>query len=230
MNSTADQIAGTDNERLYVNKIQVQVEQTIMANKNRNEVQRQEGAGINVVQSKDLLVIKSTSPDKENVPVRKMYISRSRSHKYQTGRRYGGVIIYQYNGKSDWRTANNTHCRTGCIVIQDTDSEGVKRSMSTEDGVVHGAVYLNAFGESKKEAEVVGEGFAIWDGEFKICSGVFNNSQDTFHNESREMAELSQRCVRKIVEYWKAAGPDLASWSRTDRTFEVKDLLQDSPN
>ena len=72
---------------------------------------------------------------------------------------YGGVIIYQCDDiKSEWRTANNTHCKTGYIVIQDTDSENVKKWIGKEPGAVHGAVYRNAFGESVNEAEVVGEG------------------------------------------------------------------------
>ena len=178
----------------------------------------------------DKLVIHPTSSDKKTVLVKTMHIS-CQSDTYQSGHKYGGVALYQYNGKSDWRTANNTHCKSGYIVIQDTDSQKVKRWKSSEPGVVHGAVYRNAFGESKKKAEVVGEGFAIRHGKFEISSGVFNNPQGSaFHDERRRMAELSEHCVRKIVEYWKAAGPAFDSWSIPKRTFEVKDLLKDFSN
>ena len=51
-----------------------------------------------------------------------MHIS-CKSDRYQSGHNYAGVILYQYNGKSDWRTANETHYKSGYIVIQDTDSE-----------------------------------------------------------------------------------------------------------
>ena len=176
---------------------------------------------------KDKLVIHPTSSDKKTVLVKTMHIS-CQSDAYQSGHNYGGVVLYQYNGKSDWRTANNTHCKSGYIVIQDTDSQKVKRWMSSEPGVVHGAAYRNAFGESKRKAEVVGEGFAIRHGKFEISSGVFNNPDGSaFHDERRRMDEYSEHCVKKIVEYWKAAGSTFASWSISKRTFEVKDLLQD---
>ena len=51
--------------------------------------------------------------------------------------------------------------KSGYIVIQDTDSENVKKWIGKECGQVHGAVYRNAFGESVKNAKVVGEGFAL---------------------------------------------------------------------
>ena len=107
---------------------------------------------------------------------------------------------------SEWRTVNNTYCKTGYIVIQDTDSENVKKWIGKEPGQVHGAVYRNAFGESY--AEVVGEGFAIRNGKFEMCSSVFNNPKGSaFHDHRRRMHELSEHCVRKVVEYWKTAGP-----------------------
>ena len=173
---------------------------------------------------KDKLVIFPTSYNKEEVSVETMHIS-CQSDTHQPGREYGGVIIYQYNDKSDWRTANNTHCKSGYIVIQDTESENVKQWKTDEPGVVHGAVYRNAFGESVKDAEVVGEGFAFRrNGKFEMCSSVFNNPPGSaFHDHRRRMHELSEHCVRKVVEYWKTAGP---SWVR-QRNFEVRQLLKD---
>ena len=38
--------------------------------------------------------------------VETMHIS-CKSDKYQKDHNYAGVIIYQHNGKSEWRTANN---------------------------------------------------------------------------------------------------------------------------
>jgi hypothetical protein len=136
---------------------------------------------------------------------------------------YGGVIIYQYDDMSEWRTANNTRCKTGYIVIQNTDSENVEQWMGKEPGAVHGAVYRNAFGESVNEAEVVGEGFAIRNGKFEMFSSVFNNPKSSaFHDRRRRMNELSEHCVRKVVEYWKTAGPCRVR----ERNFEIKHLLE----
>ena len=170
---------------------------------------------------KDKLVI-SPGNNKEEVSVETMHIS-CKSDTYQPGHNYGGVIIYQYNDKSEWRTANNTHCKSGYIVIQDTDSENVKQWKTDEPGKVHGAVYRNAFGESVKKS-VVGEGFAIQEGEFTMRSGVFNTPLGSaFHDDRKKMHELSEHCVKKVVQYWKTAGP---RWVRK-RNFEVKELLKD---
>jgi hypothetical protein len=161
------------------------------------------------------------------IEVNTMHIS-CKSDTYQPGHNYGGIIIYQYDGKSEWRTANNTHCKSGYIVIQDTDSENVKKLIGKEPGQVHGAVYRNAFGESVNEAKVVGEGFAVRNGEskvekFEINSGVLNNPKGSIHHDHRKrMHELSEHCVGKIVKYWKTAGP---FWIR-QRNFEVKELLE----
>ena len=164
-----------------------------------------------------------------SIDVKTMHIS-CQSHTYQPGQNYAGVIIYQYNGKSDWRTANNTHCKSGYIVIQDTDSENVKKWIGKECGQVHGAIYRNAFGESVKEAKVVGEGFAVRSEKHKVekfqtNSGVFNNPNGSiYHDDRKRMHELSEHCVGKIVEYWKTAGP---SWITRHRNFQVKELLED---
>ncbi len=170
---------------------------------------------------KDRIEINSSSKDdKRKIDVETMHIS-CKSDTYQSGHNYAGVIIYQYDEESDWRTANNTHCKAGYIVIQDTDSKGVKQ-WKNEPGAVHGAVYRNAFGESVKEKAVVGEGFAIINGAFRVNSGVFNNEGSEYHDKLRSMHELSEHCVGKIVEYWKSAGP---SWIE-QRNFEVKELLE----
>ncbi|CAB4036056.1 Hypothetical predicted protein, partial [Paramuricea clavata] len=159
----------------------------------------------------------------QKIYVETMHIS-CQSDTYQPGHNYGGVIIYQYDGKSDWKTANNTHCKTGYIVVQDADSDNVQTWISEESGVVQRAVYRNAFGESAKDVEVVGESFAILYGQFEKNSHIFNNPHGSaFHEDRREMDKLSEHCVRKIVEYWKRVGS-----SRVEqRNFEVKELLQD---
>ena len=143
--------------------------------------------------------------NEKNIRVKTMHIS-CQSDTYHPDHNYAGVIIYQYDGKSEWRTANNTHCKSGYIVIQDTDSENVKKWIGKEPGAVHGAVYRNAFGESVSEVNVVGEGFALRNGKcevekFEINSSVFNNPKNSlYHDHRRRMHELSEQCVRKVVE------------------------------
>ena len=191
------------------------------------DVDEEDGGRFVAQLGKDKIVIMPRSHNKNEVSIETINISHV-SDTHRPGGNYGGVIIYQYNSKSEWKTANNTYCKSAYIVIQDTDSHNVRRWMSKEPGVVHGAVYRNAFGESVKDAEIIGEGFAIRNGKFEMCSGVFNNpSGSAFHDSRKRMHELSEHCVRKIVEYWKTAGPDFASLSRTERNFRVKELLKD---
>jgi hypothetical protein len=173
---------------------------------------------------KDKIVIVPKSRSKNGVNLETIHISCKSDIYLGRYYNYGGVIIYQYDDMSEWRTVNNTRCKTGYIVIQDTDSENVKKWIGKEPGAVHGAVYRNAFGESVNEAEVVGEGFAIRNGKFEMCSSVFNNPKgSSFHDHRRRMHELSEHCVRKVVEYWKTAGPCRIR----ERNFEIKHLLED---
>ena len=148
--------------------------------------------------------------------------------------KYAGIIIYQRNGESERTTANNTHCKTGYIVIQDTDSENVDEFKSKEPGVVHGAVYRNAFGESVDEVEVVGEGFSIQNGvqtlgllvEFNNRSKVFNRPANSeWHDRKKNMHPVSEHCVRKVVNHWMTAG---ASFTSKKKNFKVKELMQDT--
>ena len=183
-----------------------------------------------VASEKERITITETSG--RIIDVETMHIS-CRSDTYQPGHNYAGVIIYQYDGKSDWRTANNTHCKSGYIVIQDTDSENVKKWIGEEPGQVHGAIYRNAFGESLKKAKVVGEGFALRKirkeqfevEKLEINSSVFNNPKGSvYHDHRRRMHELSEHCVGKIVEHWKNTGPN---WFCRQRNFQVKEMLED---
>ena len=104
--------------------------------------------------------IEEAETSEECIRLKTMQIS-CKSDTYQPGHNYAGVIVYQHDGKSEWRTAKNTYCKSGYIVIQDTDSENVKKWFGKEPGAVHGDVYRNAFGESVSEGNVVGEGFAL---------------------------------------------------------------------
>ena len=128
-----------------------------------------------------------------------------------TEQQYGGIIIYSRNGATDWRTANNTHCKSGCVVIMQTDTKAFKDLQAkwrNEPGKVHGIIYRKAFGESCKGMKVVGEGFGIMNGEFKIISRAFNPVHDDYHDNSSGMNQDSARYVEAVVNIWKRAGPN----------------------
>lgn len=138
---------------------------------------------------------------------------------------YAGVIIYKHNGKVEWKTPNGTRCKSGYVVIQDTDKQEVKQWRGKTDGVVHGAVYRNVFGEDVDTTNVIGEGFSIQSGLFKVNSGVFNNPEESeYHDSRKQMSNVSLHCIDKVVESWKNAG--LENWLGC-RNFSVRDLLED---
>lgn len=76
---------------------------------------------------------------------------------------YGGIILYGRNDQGDWYTANNTHCKSGYVVITRTDTKEFKELQDkwSEPGQVHGVIYRKAFGESLNNVKAVGEGFGI---------------------------------------------------------------------
>ena len=178
----------------------------------------------NTRETSDGFEVYSNKTNDKKIPVKTLHISCKSDTYRGENSKYGGVIIYKYDGKIDWRTANCTHCLSGYIVIMDTDSTKVKRfQYKGQYGVVHGAVYECAFGE-KLNNKVVGEGFSIRNGELEVNSASLNvpaTGPSSYHNRTRLMSEISEKCVKKVVASWKAAGPQ----SLGCRNFEVKKLL-----
>ena len=161
--------------------------------------------------------------DREKVVVKTMHLS-GKSDAYQPGHKYGVVIMYLYDDKLEWTTANGTNCKSGYIVIQDADSGNVKKWTGEEVGALHGAIYRNVFGESMMKAHVVGEGFSFRS-QLDKGSRVFNKPPGSdFHDNRNTMNEASFHCVKKIVDYWKEGG---SSWAHRQRNFELKELLKD---
>jgi len=143
--------------------------------------------------------------------VRTLHIS-SQSDTYRgSEQKYGGIIIYARNGETHWQTDNNTHCKSGYVVIMQTNTKAFKDLQAkwrNEPGKVHGIIYRKAFGESCKGMKVVGEGFGIMNGEFKIISRAFNPVHDDYHDDSSGMNQDSARYVEAVVNIWKRAGPN----------------------
>ena len=125
---------------------------------------------------------------------------------------------------TDWRL-NGVHCLTGYIVVQDTNSPGVK-ACSKASGVVHGAVYMNVFGQDV-DSGVVGEGFAQFSGESapRWNSGTFNAKADNYHDGKRGISDEGKKCVTEVLKEWKAAGLNYHCLSSC-RTWNVAELLK----
>ena len=134
---------------------------------------------------------------------------------------YAGVIIYSCDGKSEWQTTNGTRCKSGYVVIMDTNAKKLKPYQQQGPGLVHGAVYRRAFGEECTARNVMAEGFSVMKGVFKLNSGVFNQPQDLHHaGVKRSLHQLSARYIKEVVDHWMYAGDHFCRC----RDFMVKDF------
>ena len=79
---------------------------------------------------------------------------------------------------------------------------------------------MNVFGENI--GNTVREAFSYVDGTSKWCSHSFNTRYTSYHNQDKEMAEITKKCIDKILEEWKACEGCLP----TCRNYKVKDLIQ----
>ena len=155
--------------------------------------------------------------------VKTLHISCQSDTYIGSDRKYGGIIIYARNGQTDWKTPNGTHCKSGYVVILQTDTTAFKELQAkwpNEPGRVHGIIYRQAFGESCRGLRVVGEGFGIMDGQFKIISGAFNPTDDEYHDNNPAMNKDSARYVEAVVNIWKRAGPNFPA----RQNYSVKEL------
>ena len=121
----------------------------------------------------------------------------------------------------EWYTTNSTHCKTGYLVIQDTDCyPAPQHKYPKEPGQLHGAIYRNVFGESCVRRNVVGEGFGVENGNIIFISGVFNATNDDYHDENRIMNPKVKKCIRTLVLAWMTKGRNCP------QNYDVKNLLE----
>jgi hypothetical protein len=181
------------------------------------------GAGqASIAPSHDAVFIESAEPERH--PAFKLTVIHlsCASDAYQQGNDYAGFILYSHDidGKTDWYL-NGKHCKTGYLVIQNTAKQEVQRYKGIADGLVHGPVYMNVFGEDI--GNTVGEAFSYIDDTFKWRPHALNTRYpSSYHDQDKEMAEVTKKCVSKILEEWKAC----EGYLPTCRNYEVKDLLR----
>lgn len=154
--------------------------------------------------------IYSKSYSYPDIPVSTLHLSCS-SDIYEASHDYAGFILYSHNRKTDWRL-NGVHCKTGYIVVCDTNSCNVAHIIhfGKSQGQVHGAVYKSVFGEDVS-VDTIGEGFAVQGGRFKWNSGVFNAKDTQYHDGRRAASEQAERYVSKVLSQWMSAGNEQKS-------------------
>ena len=113
-----------------------------------------------------------------------------RPKSYQNpGKNYGGLVLYQYDGKSKWEL-NNVHCRTGYVILKDSS-----KLPHSKLGQVHGAVYKSVFGSC--DGKVVASGFAYNTNHWGFTSGTFNLACNEYTMTQSEITYL-----KKALEKW----------------------------
>eukprot|EP01084_Bolivina_argentea_P008951 16758_1 len=134
-----------------------------------------------------------TSPD---LKLKSYHVSCSsdRPASYDSPKKnYGGVVLYQRGGKSDWYL-NGLHCQTGYILLK--DSSGLPNSSL---GQVHGGTYKAFFGQGVDES-VVAAGFSYYNGKWRYNSGSFNLSCNGYSMRDNEIKWL-EKALRNWCDY-----------------------------
>ncbi len=111
----------------------------------------------------------------------------------------GGVVLYMYGHKADWRL-NGVHCKAGYIILK--RSKDVKHLKGA--GMIHGSVYKSVFKEDLCTKHVVGSGFAYHNKQWKFNSYTFNAVSDAFHDKKKGMNPVEKKWVMKAIENWIA--------------------------
>lgn len=138
------------------------------------------------------------------IPVTTLHLSCSSDVYGGPSKNYAGFVLYSHDGQTSW-TLNGRKCKSGYIVIQDTDSSGVRKYLGASPGVVHGAVYKNVFGEDIG-ARTVGEGFAVMGGVIKWNSYTFNAHKDFYHDSRKGISQVAQENIERVLQVWMDAG------------------------
>ncbi len=134
----------------------------------------------------------------------------------------GGIILYSYNGKTDWY-CGGVHCKSGYIVVREVEEI---RSVCSEKGKSDGKVYRSLFGEDYDPSKVVGEGFSFdpkRDPKWKFNSGSFNAPGGSkYHDRDKGMGERSERALKETLNHWITTGKQTHDVSKYNLTLQPK--------
>eukprot|EP01084_Bolivina_argentea_P147960 258798_1 len=124
-----------------------------------------------------------------------------------------GIILYKYDGKTDW-FLNNVHCKTGYVIIKNAKSLD---KIDTIRGTMHSKLYKLIFNEDLDDEktlqkEIIGAGFAIQNGILKFNSYTFNaNGKDDYHNGKKVMHVYEAIGIHSILQKWQQT--NVQTWS-----------------
>eukprot|EP01084_Bolivina_argentea_P257923 434631_1 len=126
-----------------------------------------------------------------------------RSDKLNFDKNMIGIVLYQYKKCTDWYL-NGVHCKTGYILIKNSDKI---QDIKTKQGTMHSKCYKFLFNQDP-DNDVIGAGFAIFNGKIKYNSYTFNCDGgqgliSKYHDHQKSMHLIEQKCVEFALKNWK---------------------------
>ncbi|XP_075256783.1 uncharacterized protein LOC142349238 isoform X2 [Convolutriloba macropyga] len=124
-----------------------------------------------------------------------------RSSQFRANRNYLGFILYEYDGKTEWRL-NGRKCKSGylCIVDEDTVNEvGIA-------GTAHAKAYYHIFGEVPNRDKLVASGFAYQQRQWKQTSGTFNSIWNSYTVDNPRTGVTEMDHIVDAINNWKNGG------------------------
>lgn len=116
---------------------------------------------------------------------------------------YAGMVLWAYDGQSDWRI-NNVHCKSGYVYIRRTHGSGSIESEVSKCGQVHGKLYKSLF-QIDPSPSVVGTGFSYVNGVWKFNSYTFNTG-GAWHDDRKGAGKREAKLLRAAIMAWMESG------------------------
>eukprot|EP01084_Bolivina_argentea_P277520 473808_1 len=177
----------------------------------------------NVEESKDHIKFMNKN-NKKSITIYSYHIS-NKSDKFEKGSAMIGIILYQYNNKSEWEL-NGIHCKSGYIYLCKTDN--LTDIDSFPINTKHAKCYKKLFDQDPDYTKLVAAGCGYlkdvkvdnqW--KWKYMSGTFNapthcnkrnvkiaktfpnyEFKDEWHDNDRKMHKIEEKWLNKTIEQW----------------------------
>eukprot|EP01084_Bolivina_argentea_P085142 153892_1 len=139
-----------------------------------------------------------------------------------------GIIIYQYDGKTEWEL-NGIKCKSGFIYLCKSDK--LNNITSHPMNTMHACCYKYLFGVDPDYRKIVGAGCGFRNGIWKYNSSTFcapenrkkklaqhygtSDFKDNWHDDDRGMHEIEKKLLDQAVTKWTKFSQEVKtiSWS-----------------